>query len=96
MTPVSSKCSSSWCGAEASDGNDLLRGLAEEKDDVARLRPSAATPLGLRDFVMREERAGVAWKDMSASVLLDDGALLTVPRLGLQVRLNQAASCETK
>lgn len=47
-----------------SEGSDFLRGLTEDGDDVPLLNPSAACALGLRDLVMREERAGVAWKDM--------------------------------
>ena len=44
---------------------DLRRGLAVDGVDDFRRRPSAAAALGLRDLVIREERAGVAWKDIS-------------------------------
>jgi hypothetical protein len=64
ITPISSSCSSSSKDIEVSDGRDLLRGLAADSEDVDRFSPRAAAALGLRDFVIREERAGVAWSDM--------------------------------
>ena len=64
ITPVSSSCSSSSYCTDFSDGSDLLRGLACDGEDVDRFSPSAVAALGLLDLVMREERAGVVWKDM--------------------------------
>jgi hypothetical protein len=65
MMPASSNCSSSSYWSECSDGSDLFRGLADDGDDVDRVKPSEAAALVLLDFVKRDERAGVAWKDMA-------------------------------
>jgi hypothetical protein len=52
-----------------SDGNEGFLRLADEGDEVFRFNPNAATALVLLGLVMREERAGVAWKDMSMFLL---------------------------
>jgi hypothetical protein len=67
ITPVSSSCSSSSYVIVFSDGNDRFLGLAEDGDEVVRFSPKAATALVLLGFVMRDERAGVAWKDILQS-----------------------------
>lgn len=66
MAPVSSSCSSWSCDTERWDGSDSrFRGPADEDGEVmARLRPRAADALVRLDFVMRDERAGVAWNDI--------------------------------
>lgn len=46
--------------ADDGDGTDLLRGLADDGEEIVRLNPSAAAADGLRDLVMRDDRAGVA------------------------------------
>lgn len=57
ITPVSSSLSSS---TKLSDlAAELRRGLADEGEDTERRKPNAAAVLGFRDFVMRDERAGV-------------------------------------
>lgn len=48
-----------------SDGNERFWGLLFDGVEVDRLKPNAAAALGLRDFVIRDERAGVAWNDIS-------------------------------
>jgi hypothetical protein len=65
MRPVSSSCSLSLCWKDCSDGNDLFRGLACDGEDVDRLSPKAAAALGLLELVMRDERAGVVWNDIT-------------------------------
>ena len=57
ITPVSSS-RSSWIKLPDL-AVDLRRGLADEGEDTERRRPNAAAALGFRDFVMRDERAGV-------------------------------------
>jgi hypothetical protein len=47
-----------------SDGNDRFLGLAEDGEEVVRCSPNAAIALVRLGLVMRDERAGVAWKDM--------------------------------
>jgi hypothetical protein len=64
ITPVSSSCSSSSYDIVFSDGNDRFLRLAEDGDEVVRFNPNAATALVLLGLVMRDERAGVAWKDI--------------------------------
>lgn len=61
MTPVSSSCSSS-SSRVFSDGSDLFRGLASERDDVERFSDAAA--LALRELATRDDGAGFVWKDM--------------------------------
>lgn len=51
--PVSSSCSSSLSSRVFSDGNDLLRGLAFDGDEVDRFSDVAA--LVRREFVTRDE-----------------------------------------
>lgn len=56
MSPVSSRgpYSSSW---GVVDGADLFRGLADEREEDVRRRPSDEAREGFRDFVTRDERA---------------------------------------
>ena len=61
---MSSSCSSSSCDILLPDGNDGLFGLAADGDEVVRFKPNAAIALFLLGLVMRDERAGVVWKDM--------------------------------
>lgn len=65
ITPVSSSCSSSSYRNEVSEGKDRLFELAVDGDEVFRFSPNAAAALVLRGVLMRDERAGVAWKDIS-------------------------------
>lgn len=66
ITPVSSNSSSSSYEVDGSEGRVFFRGLVPEGDDVDRFSPKAAAALVLLVLVIREERAGVAWKDMFA------------------------------
>ena len=65
MTPESSRGPSSWSGAGCAEDCDAFRrGLADDGDDTERRRPREEATLCFLDFVTREERAGVIWKDM--------------------------------
>jgi hypothetical protein len=56
--------SSSFCVGILVVSEDLRRAVEDEGEDVERLSPRVDASVGLRVFVMRDERAGVAWKDI--------------------------------
>lgn len=71
ITPASSSFSSSSKAGALAVWLDFLRGLLDEGDEVARRRPMAAAALGLRVFLIRDERAAVAWNDMAVDAVCD-------------------------
>jgi hypothetical protein len=69
ITPVSSSWSSS-CEVEAEDGKERRFGIAVDGDEFLRFSPNAATALLRLGFVIRDECAGVAWRDMALYFVL--------------------------
>jgi hypothetical protein len=67
ISPVSSSCSSSSYEIVFSEGNERFLRLVEDGDVVVRFSPKAATALVRLGLAMRDERAGVVWKDILQS-----------------------------